>query len=122
MEVINRMAVFEVNTYVVIHGKESEHELILKEIFDYGRKHPEISKHVKSLRVFRQGVGGSPIGRFVLMTEFENLCEMEVFYTKLNKDKDWLKIREKWISVIDLGSMYVSLWIDRLRDFWVERC
>ena len=115
------MAVFEIETYVVYPEKAEEHKLILKEIFDYGKRHPDISKHVKSLRVFKQGIGGNPLGSFVLVTEFESLSEMEAFYGKLKKDKEWQEIAEKWAKVIDLKTMHISIWNDVLRELWVER-
>lgn len=113
-----KMAVFEVDTWLMCKGKRKEQEVIMKEIFEYGKKHLEISKYVKSLRFFRQGIGGNPVGRFVLITEFESLADMERFYNLLEKDAEWLKIKERWISLIDLNTMNVSLWNDQLRDFW----
>ncbi|MEM3731369.1 MAG: hypothetical protein QW667_05090 [Candidatus Bathyarchaeia archaeon] len=114
------MAVFEIETWLVREGKLKEQESIMKNIFEYGKRHPEISKYVKSLRFFRQGIGGKPVGRFVLITEFESLADMEKFYKLLQKDAEWLKIKEKWMSIINLNSMHVSLWNDQLRNLWIE--
>ncbi len=114
------MAVFEVDTYVVAQSLLDKHEKVVKRIFDYGQRHLDISKYVKSLRLFRQGVGGDPVGKVVLITEFASLSEMEKFYYLLSKDADWLKIKKQWKSVIDLKTMHVSLWKDQLRDLWVE--
>jgi hypothetical protein len=115
------MAVFEVDSYVLTENSQMKHEKIVQKIFDYGKKHPEVSKYVKSLRFFRQGIGGEPVGRFVLMTEFECLSNMEKFYTLLNKDEQWQRIKKDWASVIDSKTMNVSLWNDRLRNRWVEK-
>lgn len=115
------MAIYEVDSWVVCKGKRKEQEEIMKEIFEYGQKHPETSAYVKSLRFFRQGIGGSPVGRFVLITEFESLADMEKFYGILEKDEEWLKIKKKWSSVIDDNTMHVALWNDQLRNLWVER-
>lgn len=106
------MVIFEVETWLLREGKNQRTEATMKEIFEYGKKHPEISRYVKSLRFFRQGIGGKPVGRFVLITEFESLADMERFYKLLEKDTDWLKIKEKWLSVIDSNSMNGSLWND----------
>lgn len=115
------MAIFEIDMWVVYKGKRKEQEEIMKEIFEYGKKHPEASSNMKSLRFFRQGIGGSPVGRFVLITEFESLADMEKFYSILEKDEEWLKIKKKWSSVIDLNTMHVAVWNDQLRDLWVEK-
>jgi hypothetical protein len=119
--VIGKMAVFEIETYVVYPEKVEEHELVLKEIFNYGKMHPDVSRHVKSLRVFKQGIGGDPVGSFVLVTEFESLSEIETFYAKLKKDKEWQEIAKKWAKVIDLKSMHISIWNDMCRELWIEK-
>ena len=85
------------------------------------KRHPNISRYVKSLRVFRQGIGGDLIGRMVIITEFQSLTEMEEFYELLNKDEEWTKIKKEWASVIDMSTMQVSLWNDRLGDLWIEK-
>lgn len=115
------MAVFLVDTWVVCKGKGEEQEQIMREIFEYGNKHPEASQYVRSLRFFRQGIGGNPVGRLVLITEFKNLAEMERFFSLLGKDEEWRRIKEKWASVIDPNTMQNALWNDRLRDLWVEK-
>lgn len=114
------MAVFELDMWVVSQGKRNEQELIMKEIFEYGSKHPEVSAHVKCLRFFRQGIGGTPVGRFVLMTEFESMAAMERFYSIIEKDEEWLAIKKRWSSVVDMNTMHVVLWNDQLRDLWKE--
>jgi hypothetical protein len=116
-----RVAVFEVDSYVIIQGKEDEHERVLRKIFEYGKKHPDISKYVKSLRVFRQGIGGDPVGRIMMITEFQSLTDMEKFYELLNRDREWIRKRKEWASVIDMNTMRVNLWNDRLRDLWIEK-
>jgi len=116
------MAIFEVDSWIVCKGKQKEQEEIMREVFNYGKKHPEISKYVKSLRFFRQGIGGTPVGRYVLITEFKSLAEMEKFYSILEKDEEWLKIKKKWDSIIDLKTMNVALWSDKVRELWVEKC
>lgn len=93
----------------------------MREIFEYGKRHPETSSYVKSLRFSRQGIGGSPVGKFVLITEFESLADMEKFYSFLEKDEEWLKIKEKLSSIMDVNTMHVALWNDQLRDLWMEK-
>jgi hypothetical protein len=115
------MTIFEVDSWVACRGRRKEQEAIMREIFEYGKTHPETSSYVKSLRFFRQCIGGSPVGRFVLITEFESLAEMEKFYSILDKDSEWQRIKEKWSSVIDLNTMHVAIWNDQLRKLWVEK-
>ena len=88
----------------------------MKEIFEYGKKHYEAADYVKSLRFFQQGIGGSPVGKFVLITEFESLTDLGKFYKILDKNEEWLKIKKKWSSVVDPDTLQVALWNDKLRE------
>jgi len=106
------VAIFEVDVWVVCKGKWQEQEVIMKWVFEYGKKHPGASASVKSLRFFRQGIGGSPVGKFVLITGFESLADMEKFYSILEKDEEWLKVKKKGVSGVDLKTMNVAIWND----------
>jgi len=59
------MAVFLLDTWTVVKGKKMENEEVVRQILQYGSKHHEAFKLVKSLRCFRQSIGGKPPGRFV---------------------------------------------------------
>jgi len=69
----------------VAKGKEAENEEVVRQILQYGGTHPEAFKLVKSLRCFRQSIGRKPPGKFVLVTEFASLHDMEEFFKKIRK-------------------------------------
>jgi hypothetical protein len=115
------MAVFLLDTWTVVKGKEMDNEEVVKQILQYSSKHPEAFKLVKSLRCFRQSIGGKPPGRFVLVTEFESLYAMEEFFKKIKGDSEWRKIERKWKEVMDSTSIESLLWADAFREFWKEK-
>jgi len=79
------MAVFLLDMWTVAKGKEAENEEVVRQILQYGGTHPETFNLVKSLRCFRQSIGGKPPGKFVLVTEFASLHDMEDFSKRLGK-------------------------------------
>ncbi|MGQ9507452.1 MAG: hypothetical protein ACUVTB_06320 [Candidatus Bathycorpusculaceae bacterium] len=115
------MAIFLLDTWVPIKGKEKENEQIAKKILQYGSKHPDISKYAKSLRYFKQGIGGKPPGRCVLITEFSSLSDMEKFFTKLQNEIEWQKLRQEWADVMDKNTVETMIWNDKERELWTEK-
>jgi hypothetical protein len=95
------MAVFLLDTWTVVKGKEMDNEEVVKQILQYSSKHPEAFKLVKSLHCFRQSIGGKPPGRFVLVTEFESLYAMEEFSKRLRETANGEKLsvngKKLWI-------------------------
>ncbi|MEM1564338.1 MAG: hypothetical protein QW161_06685 [Candidatus Bathyarchaeia archaeon] len=115
------MAFFLLDMWTAVKGKEAENENVLKQILQYGSKNQETFKLVKSMRCFRQSLGGKPPGKFILVTEFESLHDMEEFFKKIKEDNEWRKIERKWRDVIDQASSESLLWTDILREFWREK-
>ncbi|MEM3874464.1 MAG: hypothetical protein QXU45_04965 [Candidatus Bathyarchaeia archaeon] len=115
------MAVFLLDMWTVAKGKEAENEDVVKQILQYGGKHHETLQLVKSLRCFRQSIGGKPPGKFVLVTEFASLHEMEESFKKIREDSEWRKIERKWREVMDHTSSESLLWSDVFRELWKEK-
>ena len=115
------MAIFLLDMWMPLKGKCKENDEVVERILQFGEKHPKISKYVKSLRYFKQGIGGKPAGRRVLITEFASLTEMDRFFRKLQKNKDWQKIAQKWSEVMNPNTVQSVLWHDQLRDLWTEK-
>jgi hypothetical protein len=107
--------------WVPAKDKEKENEQIVKKILQYGSKHPNISKYVKSLRYFKQGIGGKPPGRRVLITEFATLSDMETFFKKLQNEMEWQRLRQEWTDVMDKNTVETMLWNDQERELWIEK-
>ncbi len=115
------MAFFLLDMWTVIKGKEAENEDVVRQILQYGTKHSEAFKLVKSLRCFRQSIGGKPPGKFVLVTEFASLHDMEEFFKKIKEDGEWRRIERKWKDVMDPASSESLLWTDAFRELWTEK-
>jgi hypothetical protein len=107
--------------WVPLKDKRKENDEVVKEILQFGKKHPEISKYVKSARYFKESIGGKPAERRVLITEFASLTEMDRFFRRLRKNKDWQKIAQKWSAVMNPNTVQSVLWNDQLRDLWIEK-
>ncbi|MEM2366766.1 MAG: hypothetical protein QXQ50_00840 [Candidatus Bathyarchaeia archaeon] len=115
------MAIFLLDMWTVVKGKEAENEDIVKQILQYGSKHPETFKLIRSLRCFRQSIGGKPPGKYVLMHEFADLHDMEEFFKKIKEDNEWRKIERKWRDAIEQASLESLLWTDAFRELWKEK-
>lgn len=115
------MAVFLIDMWTVVRGKEAENEEVVQQVLQYGNKHPEAFKPVKSLRCFRQSIGGKPPGKIVLVTEFASLHEMEEFFKKIREDSEWRKIERKWKGVMEHAFSESLLWVDVFRELWKEK-
>lgn len=114
------MAIFLLDTWVPEKGKENENEQIVKKILQYGAKHPEVFKYVRSLRYFRQSIGGTPPGRRVLITEFNSLSDMDTFFREVQKDPEWQKISLEWKDVMDQTTVETMVWNALNRELWTE--
>jgi len=94
---------------------------VVNKILQYGTKHPDISKYVKSLRYFKHGIGGKPPGRRVLITEFSSLSDMENFFERLKNEVEWQKLKQKWADVMEQTTVETLLWTDQHRELWTEK-
>lgn len=115
------MAIFLLDTWVPVKGKEKENEEVVKRVLQYGAEHPDISKYVKSLRYFKQSIGGKPPGRRVLITEFASLRDMDKFFNKLGKETKWQEIIQEWRDVMEQTTVETLLWNDQHRKLWTEK-
>jgi hypothetical protein len=115
------LAVFLIDSWVPVKGGDEENERIVKEILQYGAKHPGISKYVISLRYFKQSIGGKPPGRRVLITEFKSLADMEAFFKEIRNEPEWQKIYYEWQNVIDQTTVETVIWNDQHRKLWIEK-
>lgn len=61
------MAIFLLDMWMSLKGKRKENYEVVEKILQFGEKHPKISKHVKSVRYFKQGIGGKSAGARVLI-------------------------------------------------------
>jgi len=103
------MTVFLVETYIVKPDKLGEYMAFHKKFETWMKKHPELSKEVKSYKVFSHMLGGK-WGGYVWMTEFENLADAEKNINKLMKSEFMTKLYPEWASLIVPGSYSIDIW------------
>jgi hypothetical protein len=115
------LAVFLIDTWVPVKDGDEENERIVKEILQYGAKHPEVPKYVMSLRYFKQSIGGNPPGRRVLITEFKDLSDLEAFFKEIRNEPEWQKISHEWRNIMDQTTVETMIWNEQHRKLWTEK-
>jgi hypothetical protein len=83
------MTVFLVDTYVIKPDKLSEFTAFLKKYTEWEKKRLDLTKEVKSHKIFSHMLGGK-WGGYVEMWEFENLADLEKFMNRVMQDQEWL--------------------------------
>jgi hypothetical protein len=82
------MTVFLVDTYIIKPDKLSEFTAFLKKYIERIKKRPDLTKEVKSHKIFSYMLGGKG-GGYVEMWEFENLAEYEKCFNGIMQDKEF---------------------------------
>jgi hypothetical protein len=103
------MTIFSVETFFVKPDKLGEFTAVLKKFETWMKKHPELFKEVKSLKVFSHMLGGN-WGGYVYMTEFENLADFEKSMNKSMKSDFMTTLAPEFESLIVAGSYSISIW------------
>jgi hypothetical protein len=103
------MTIFSVETWIVKPDKLGEFLAYLKKLETWMKKHPELFKEVKSVKVFSHMLGGN-WGGYVYMTEFENLADFENSMNKSMKSDFMTTLAPEFESLIVAGSYSISIW------------
>ena len=114
------MAEFIVVTWSVIQGCMERHEECITKLLDYWKQNSTRFK-LKSLRYYRQAIGGEPFsyGR-VMIYEYDSLADWEYFEKEMEKDKTAIGLKDKLFVNIDLKTRRVVEWQDGYREHWLE--
>lgn len=103
------MTIFSVETWIVKPDKLGEFPAYHKKMETWMKKHPELFKEVKSVKVFSHMLGGN-WGGYVYMTEFENLADFEKSMNKSMKSDFMTKLAPEFESLIVAGSYSINIW------------
>ena len=103
------MTIFSVETLIVKPDKLGEFTAVLKKYEKWMKKHPELSKEIKSVKVFSHMLGGN-WGGYVYMTEYENLADFEKSMNKSMKSDFMTTIYPEFASLIVPGSYSTNIW------------
>jgi len=103
------MTIFYVETYTVKPDKLVENIERYKKWETWWKNHPEVCKEIKSNKLFSHMVGGN-YGEYVEMTEFENLTDLERFYSKFMKSDFMATIYPEFLSHLVPGKYSTNIW------------
>jgi hypothetical protein len=118
------MAIFEVESWLVVEGKEKEHGEAMRQWLSWVRAHRDLFKEWKSVRYFTKYVSGSESGRHLVMWEYESLADFEA-YKKRRADYEgpYAEYKENdpyYKGVFIHDRMTMEFWQDLERDLWIE--
>ena len=96
-------------TYVVKQEKQAEFQSLLKRFLKFMKENPTLFKEMKSWRLFTQTFG-SISGAYVELIEYDSLAEHEKCHTRLLKDKEFMKLYQEAMTLIDTTTFSMSAW------------
>ena len=103
------MTIFSVETFIVKPDKLGEFPAVLKKFETWMKKHPDLFKEVKSVKVFSHMLGGN-WGGYVQMWEYENFADFEKSMNKSMKSDFMTKLNAEFASLIVAGSYSSMIW------------
>ena len=103
------MTVFIVETFFVKPEKQSEFRSFLQKWRKYRKENKEKFKEMKSWKIFTQTFG-SMSGAYIEQMEFDSLAEYEKRKARLRKDKEYSKLRQEGLNLIDTTTFSMSAW------------
>jgi len=118
------MAVYEVESWLVVEGKEEEHDIAMRQWMSWVKDHRELFTEWKSLRYFEKTVAGDDSGRHLVIWEYESMAAFEAYKAR-RKDyqgpyKEYKENDPYYKGVFIHSRMGVEFWKDRERDLWIE--
>jgi hypothetical protein len=118
------MAVFEMESWFVAHGKEKQHDDAMRGWLTWVRAHRTLFGEWKSVRYFVKQVAGDDSHRHFLLWEYDSLAAYEA-YKKRRADYagpyvEYKKVDPYHMDVFDHSRMGLEFWRDQERDLWIE--
>ena len=103
------MTVLITETYFTKSGKESEFKSLLQKWRKYMKDNREKLKEMKSWKIYIQTFGNNA-GAHVEQVEFDSLAEFEKFNDRLKKDKEFMKLDQETMAIIDNTTLSINVW------------
>ena len=118
------MAVFEVESWLVAEGKQTEHDQAIHQWLKWVNGHRELFKEWKSVRYFVKTVAGEESNRYFIMWEYDSLADYEAYKARRSDYagpyEEYKKNDPYYTDVFDHSSMKLEFWKDMDRDLWIE--
>ena len=102
----DRMSVFLVETYVIKPEKQGEFTAYKKKWKKFFAKW---LKELKSYKMFAQLFGGN-YGGYVEMWVFENLANLEKFFSRVMQSDYATKLQPEFLALVVPGAYSMSIW------------
>ena len=103
------MTVFIVETYVVKPEKQSDFKSLLQKWRKYMKENKEKLKEMKSWKLYTQTFG-NPCGAYIEQIEYNSHAEREICEARLQKDKEFAKLYQEVMAIIDTGTFSACAW------------
>ena len=118
------MAIFEVESWHMIQGKEKEHEEEMRRWLSWVGEHRELFKEWKSVRYFVKYIAGEESGQYFVVWEYDSLAAFEE-YKKRRGDysgpyEEYKKNDPYYKDLFIHSTMEVEVWQDQERALWLE--
>ncbi|MGH8265070.1 MAG: VOC family protein [Steroidobacterales bacterium] len=118
------MAVFEMESWFVTHGKEREHDAAMRGWLAWVRGHRDLFREWKSVRYFVKQVAGDDSNRHFLLWEYDSLADYEAYKKRRANYEgpyvEYKKVDPYHMDVFDHARMGLEFWRDQERDLWIE--
>ena len=118
------MAVFEVESWLVVPGKEEEHDKAMRGWLTWVRDHRDLFKEWKSVRYFEKHAAGDETNRRFIMWEYDSFADYENYKKRRSgypgPYADYKKSDPYYMDVFMHDRMTLEFWKDQERDLWIE--
>ena len=118
------MAVFEMESWYVVQGKEEQHDKALRVWLQWVNDHRELFKEWKSVRYFVKYVAGEESNRHFIIWEYDSLTAFEAYKARRADYQgpyaEYKKVDPYYMGVFDHRGMKMEFWKDIDRDIWIE--
>lgn len=103
------MPVFVLYSYLIVEGKEKEHDEALKKFIQHIMEHREKYGMMKSVRSFVHDIGGE-YGRRVNVEEFESISDYDKYRNTAYADEKFMQIHDELMPAFDRKTLEVAIW------------
>jgi len=118
------MAIFEVESWYVVQGKEREHDEAMRVWFKWVKAHRDLFPEWQSVRYLELHSAGEDTGRRQLIWEYKDFSEYERYKTRRqNYDGPYAEYKHNdpyHMGVLVHNRMKLEFWKDLERDLWIE--
>ena len=103
------MGILVVETYVVRADRQMDFASFWKKFLAIKKKNADTFREVKSFKAFTQVFGGIS-GAHIDVWEYESLADLAGAYSRMSKDKEFMKLQEEFTLLIETHTYSTNVW------------